>query len=671
MPTFIDMFAGAGGFSEGFLQAEHQDKVYDFLLASDINPTCEVTHRMRYNHQLGLNTEFLTKDITAADFIEDLLARIQRSFGDTTIDVLTGGPPCQSFSLAGERRKNDKKDDLFSYYLKVIEAIRPKYFIMENVAGILTKDGGKIKERILNEIRNIVDYSALSEFVDVVQSHTRNTKDSAYYSELSLSLKALNIWIEQNKLSHQRRKDYLAVLEALDALALSKTQRNFVSDALLAKKNEISNPLLLSWCTELSNMVVEVYRNNKETPEDERNVLRQALMLIAGQTELIHIREQVKKEINIAQLKRSLYKERFDKITDYLSLDEIVRVADEQCDYLINATSETKVIHTISLIKQALQILFEGVYETVQRVLRIVEESGVNTSILKMLADKVALYRINNPIQLLASDYGVPQNRVRVVFVGCRNDQEMIASIPATVEGKDKVTVAEAIGDLNYIAIGEHPLDYDKEFSRQFSQTEEGSIRRTMTGVPANKAVGHVCKTYSEWSRQGRLNPKRFPKLATTASLYTPAGSYDEVDNRPIIPAVLHNHETSNHSEEVQARYALMRKYGDYQKAKENEPNNPLMDTKKRNYTVTNPHAQGTTITTMPDDFVHYDANRSLTVREMARIQSFDDSFVFQGKRATGGDKRKSETPQFTQVGNAVPPLMAHAIALEILKKIK
>ena len=95
------------------------------------------------------------------------------------------------------------------------------------------------------------------------------------------------------------------------------------------------------------------------------------------------------------------------------------------------------------------------------------------------------------------------------------------------------------------------------------------------------------------------------------------------------------------------------------------------METKKRNYTVLNPNDQAPTITTMPDDFVHYAANRSLTVREMARLQSFDDSFVFQGKRATGGDKRKDETPQFTQVGNAVPPLMARAIAMEILKNIK
>ena len=167
------------------------------------------------------------------------------------------------------------------------------------------------------------------------------------------------------------------------------------------------------------------------------------------------------------------------------------------------------------------------------------------------------------------------------------------------------------------------------------------------------------------------MNLQRFPSLNCQIPTYTSASSFDEVELRPSTAAILQNHESSNHSKEVQERYALIRKYGDYHKAKASEPDNPLMDTKKRNYTVIDSESQSTTITTMPDDFVHYDANRSLTVREMARLQSFDDSFVFQGKRATGGDKRKSETPQFTQVGNAVPPLMARAIATEILKKIK
>ena len=51
--------------------------------------------------------------------------------------MVCGGPPCQSFSLAGKRKKFDKKDDLFSHYLEVIKVLQPKYFIMENVKGIL------------------------------------------------------------------------------------------------------------------------------------------------------------------------------------------------------------------------------------------------------------------------------------------------------------------------------------------------------------------------------------------------------------------------------------------------------------------------------------------------------------------------------------------------------
>lgn len=63
--TFLDLFAGAGGISEGFLQAYTSDKYFKFILASDINENCELTHIVRYNHQFGLDTKFLTADIMA------------------------------------------------------------------------------------------------------------------------------------------------------------------------------------------------------------------------------------------------------------------------------------------------------------------------------------------------------------------------------------------------------------------------------------------------------------------------------------------------------------------------------------------------------------------------------------------------------------------------------
>ena len=64
----------------------------------------------------------------------------------------------------------------------------------------------------------------------------------------------------------------------------------------------------------------------------------------------------------------------------------------------------------------------------------------------------------------------------------------------------------------------------------------------------------------------------------------------------------------------------------------------------------------------IPDDIVHYSQDRTLTVREMARFQSFPDTFEFVGKATTGGKRRAFEVPQYTQVGNAVPPLLGRAI---------
>ena len=93
--TFVDLFAGAGGISEGFMQAYTDDKYYDFVLASDINENCELTHRVRYNKQLGMDTQFITEDIMSPTF----LTHLKKALGKKEIDVVTGGPSCQSFSL--------------------------------------------------------------------------------------------------------------------------------------------------------------------------------------------------------------------------------------------------------------------------------------------------------------------------------------------------------------------------------------------------------------------------------------------------------------------------------------------------------------------------------------------------------------------------------------------
>lgn len=94
-----------------------------------------------------------------------------------------------------------------------------------------------------------------------------------------------------------------------------------------------------------------------------------------------------------------------------------------------------------------------------------------------------------------------------------------------------------------------------------------------------------------------------------------------------------------------------------------------LLGIKKNALVPLSPDKPSHTLTTLPDDLLHYSEPRIHTVREHARLQSFPDWFEFHGKFTTGGNRRKNECPRYSQVGNAVPPLLAQAIG-EVLLKI-
>ncbi|RMR50252.1 DNA cytosine methyltransferase [Pseudomonas cichorii] len=95
-----------------------------------------------------------------------------------------------------------------------------------------------------------------------------------------------------------------------------------------------------------------------------------------------------------------------------------------------------------------------------------------------------------------------------------------------------------------------------------------------------------------------------------------------------------------------------------------------LVGTKKHATTVLDRVRPAPTVTTLPDDILHYSEPRILTVRENARLQSFPDWFEFQGKYTTGGKQRKLECPRYTQVGNAVPPLVGEAIGQLLARRM-
>lgn len=92
---------------------------------------------------------------------------------------------------------------------------------------------------------------------------------------------------------------------------------------------------------------------------------------------------------------------------------------------------------------------------------------------------------------------------------------------------------------------------------------------------------------------------------------------------------------------------------------------------KKMAIRVLDPISVSPTITSLPDDLLHYAEPRTLTVRENARLQSFPDWFAFKGKYTTGGELRRKEVPRFTQVANAVPPVLAEQLGLGLLRVLR
>lgn len=610
--TYLDLFAGAGGFSEGFMQAYTDDKYYNFRLASDINENCELTHRVRYNKMLGLDTKFMCQDIMEDSFLPNLLKEI----GNQEIDVVTGGPSCQSFSLAGRRKKLDKRDDLFFHYLKVIKALRPKYFVMENVKGILTKDEGRIKERILREIRSIVDDARMNQLYAFLEDVLKPQMPASLYYALYIRLcmeTSTDNWDKQNEIFFENLEQQLKDVTKHLPYSVSKS-------------------------------------------DESVNTIRHGLLLLKMKQQRDSIRKQVIQLKTSAHIDNDTFMDGYNAIIETISDEQILEKTLDAVDKVANMGD---CMNEAQSLKKSLEILTSTFDECIEYIQEQLKGKTDLLNHLNEMMKEIRLYNIEEPFVLLSSNYGVPQNRERVVFIGCRNDQEVIKEIPATVSDDEKVKVYEALWDLDMIGNGETVTSYKKpKLNPKFEDTK---IQRAIQGEPDEHGL-----LFSEWSKNGRLGHRftfdQEPFYVMNMDELDKPQKYQHMD--------LFNHQTSLQNEKVRERLRIIAAHGDYDEAKV-ELKEKGLDSQKRNYVVLNPLGQSPTVCTMPDDFIHYSAYRPMTVREMARLQSFDDSFVFQGKRQTGGNNRQKEIPQYTLVGNAVPPLMARAIANTLLKHIK
>jgi len=235
---------------------------------------------------------------------------------------------------------------------------------------------------------------------------------------------------------------------------------------------------------------------------------------------------------------------------------------------------------------------------------------------------------------LKAKDFGVPQIRPRYILFGVRRDvcslehhlkfnpfQTLENTRASFLAGKGlptdrPVTVREALSDLVRASSRLHPSDDSTGFKQGSYGLQDSAFQRLM---------------------HGSMNGQRAD-----------------------------SHRFANHQPSTIDRFIWLHKNCVKGKKLRHEDMGAYA-TRKHSTCILAANDPSHTVTTLPDDLLHYSQPRVLTVREMARLQSFPDWFEFKGKYTTGGQLRTKQCPRYTQVGNAVPPLMAEALGVALI----
>lgn len=142
-PVVIDLFSGAGGMSLGFEAAG-----FDLGACIEIDPIHSAVHAFNFPYSATICKSI--SDVQVADIEQALHAK-----GFQGVDVIVGGPPCQGFSQIGKRQLDDPRNALVFEYLRIVREIRPKYFVFENVKGMMLGAHKAFVEELVEEFANI------------------------------------------------------------------------------------------------------------------------------------------------------------------------------------------------------------------------------------------------------------------------------------------------------------------------------------------------------------------------------------------------------------------------------------------------------------------------------------------------------------------------------------
>ncbi len=224
------------------------------------------------------------------------------------------------------------------------------------------------------------------------------------------------------------------------------------------------------------------------------------------------------------------------------------------------------------------------------------------------------------------SEYGVPQKRQRYILVGTKN-------------GKAK--------DF-FDAIANNRADFFKSKNMKYTTSLTDAISDLLKSNGTKESP----------------DTKKFQ-----AGIYTKAtSSYQKLmrQSQSLTNKVADSHRFAKHKEETVEKFQYILDNGIANKNISDKIKEKYK-MKKRTVVPLCKKSPTPTLTTLPDDYIHYCEPRILTVREYARIQSFPDNYEFKASYTTGGERRKTSVPRYTQIGNAIPPLFAEQAGI-ILK---
>lgn len=268
-------------------------------------------------------------------------------------------------------------------------------------------------------------------------------------------------------------------------------------------------------------------------------------------------------------------------------------------------------------------------------------------------------YNTLEPQILNAADYGVPQRRNRAIFIGYKEGEKAPSYPDPIIRAEEHLTLKDAIGDLitdvgKRRRVNRRRSQYQIDSRNGRTPRIDGTfvpVRGALTCTELSNITDVVAERFSLF-QQGETGAKLKKRvmeqgidISDKPALLNLCCDRFGMDAEEVIQLFINRLATTEQIE------VLLTKKNIRQRFDENSPS--------------------ATVVSIADDYISPWENRTFSVREMARCQSFDDSFEFLGKRTTGGLRRRVEVPQYTQVGNAVPPLLAKAIAEQIMNCLR